>query len=62
MIKTVAVGSGACGEYTGLVCDIGVDAFVTGELKHHEFLYLFGIAGYDRPYRPFDLVALLVRI
>ncbi len=40
MIKTVAVGGGACGEYGGIVADMNIDAFVTGELKHHEFLYL----------------------
>lgn len=38
-ISTVAVGGGACGEYVGMVSDLKVDAFVTGELKHHEFLY-----------------------
>ncbi|MCR5636128.1 MAG: Nif3-like dinuclear metal center hexameric protein [Clostridiales bacterium] len=40
IIKTVAVGGGACGEYGGIVADMNIDAFVTGELKHHEFLYL----------------------
>ena len=38
-ISTVAVGGGACGEYVGMVSELKVDAFVTGELKHHEFLY-----------------------
>ena len=38
-VKTVAVGGGTCGEYVGLVASLGIDAFVTGEMKHHEFLY-----------------------
>lgn len=37
-ICTVAVGGGACGEFVGLMAQSGIDAFVTGEIKHHEFL------------------------
>lgn len=37
MIKTVALGGGACGEYleTAMKC---ADCFVTGDLKYHEML------------------------
>lgn len=38
-IKTVAVGGGACGEFVFECADEGIDAFVTGEAKHHEMIY-----------------------
>ena len=38
LIQKVAVGGGACGEYAGRIPQLGADAFVTGELKHHEFI------------------------
>lgn len=38
-VKRVAVGGGACGEYTFECGRYGIDAFVTGEAKHHEMIY-----------------------
>lgn len=38
-IQTVAVGGGACGEFVFECPKNGIDAFVTGEAKHHELLY-----------------------
>lgn len=38
-INKVAVGGGACGEYIFECKKYGIDAFVTGEAKHHEMLY-----------------------
>lgn len=40
MIKRVAVGGGACGEYIQQAREIS-DCFVTGELKYHEMLDSF---------------------
>lgn len=37
-IKTVALCSGAGGEFVALAKSIGADAFLTGEAKHHEYL------------------------
>ncbi len=38
-INRVAVGGGACGEYI-FECEAnGIDAFVSGEAKHHELIY-----------------------
>jgi len=37
-IQRVAVGGGACGEYLTAVKKAGCDAFLTGEVKHHQFL------------------------
>ena len=37
-IKTVALCSGAGGEFVSLANSIGADAFLTGEAKHHEYL------------------------
>jgi putative NIF3 family GTP cyclohydrolase 1 type 2 len=39
-IFTAAVCSGGAGEVVGEVVRAGVDCFVTGELRHHEALYL----------------------
>lgn len=38
-IRTVAVGGGACGEFVFECKRYGIDAFVTGEAKHHEMVY-----------------------
>ncbi len=38
-VKTVAVGGGACGEFVFECKKHGIDAFVTGEAKHHEMVY-----------------------
>lgn len=38
-VKRVAVGGGACGEFVFECERYGVDAFVTGEAKHHEMIY-----------------------
>ncbi len=37
LIKSVAVGGGACGEYAQLAMD-NADCFLTGEMKYHELL------------------------
>ena len=36
-IRRVAVGGGACGEYAGQAAALGCDAFVTADLKYHDF-------------------------
>ncbi len=38
-IKRVAVGGGSCGEFIFECAATGIDAYVTGECKHHELLY-----------------------
>lgn len=38
-VRRVAVGGGACGEFIFECAENGIDAFVTGECKHHELLY-----------------------
>ncbi len=38
-VKKVAVGGGACGEFIFECTRYGIDAFVTGEAKHHEMIY-----------------------
>lgn len=38
MVKTVGVLGGAGGDYAKEFFTLGADAFVTGEVKHHEFL------------------------
>lgn len=38
-INKVAVGGGACGEFIFECKKNGIDAFVTGEAKHHELIY-----------------------
>ncbi len=38
-INVVAVGGGACGEFIFQCKKNGIDAFVTGEAKHHEMIY-----------------------
>lgn len=38
IIKKVGVVGGAGGEYAGEFFALGADAFVTGEVKHHEYL------------------------
>lgn len=38
-VNTVAVGGGACGEFVFQCKKYGIDAFVTGEAKHHEMVY-----------------------
>ena len=45
-IKTVALCSGGGGDLVAAVKNIGADAFLTGEAKHHEYLYSndFGIS------------------
>lgn len=40
-IKTVAVGGGTCGGLMDIVLESKADAFVTGEIKHHEFIYAY---------------------
>lgn len=48
-IRTVALSSGGGGEGVDLYEKYRFDAFVTGELKHHQYLYAkeHGIAAYD---------------
>lgn len=36
-VKTVAVGGGACEEYTALACE-NADVFITGDMKYHAML------------------------
>jgi len=45
-IKTVALCSGGGGDFVAEAKNIGADAFLTGEAKHHEYLYSndFGIS------------------
>ena len=38
-IKKVAVGGGACGEFIFECPEFGIDAFITGEAKHHQLLF-----------------------
>lgn len=38
-ISRVAVGGGACGEFVFECMENGIDAFVTGEAKHHEMIF-----------------------
>lgn len=38
-VRRVAVGGGACGEFIFECNENRIDAFVTGECKHHELLY-----------------------
>lgn len=38
-VRRVAVGGGACGEFVFECAANGIDAFVTGECKHHELIY-----------------------
>lgn len=46
IIKTVAMCSGGGGDFVAEAKNIGADAFLTGEAKHHEYLYSknFGIS------------------
>lgn len=37
MVRRVAVGGGACGEYAPLAASLGCDTFVTADLKYHDF-------------------------
>ena len=37
-VEKVAVGGGACGEYLRAAHDAGCDAFVTADVKHHEYI------------------------
>lgn len=48
-VSRVAVSSGGGGEGVELYQKYGFDAFVTGELKHHQYLYAVqhGIAAFD---------------
>lgn len=48
-VSRVAVSSGGGGEGVELHAKYGFDAFVTGELKHHQYLYAaqHGIAAFD---------------
>ena len=48
-VTRVAVSSGGGGEGVELAARYGFDAFVTGELKHHQYLYAkqHGIAAFD---------------
>lgn len=48
-VSCVAVSSGGGGEGVELAEKYGFDAFVTGELKHHQYLYAVqhGIAAFD---------------
>ena len=45
-IKTVALCSGGGGDFVAEAKNMGADAFLTGEAKHHEYLYsnAFGIS------------------
>lgn len=36
-IRRVAVGGGACGEFAALAAELSCDAFVTADLKYHDF-------------------------
>lgn len=36
-VRRVAVGGGACGEFAALAAELGCDAFVTADLKYHDF-------------------------
>lgn len=49
MVRTVAVVGGAGGEYAGAAADCGADAFVTGEVRHHEAIEarMRGLALYE---------------
>lgn len=38
-VRRVAVGGGACGEFTMDCRKSGIDAYVTGEAKHHQMVY-----------------------
>ncbi|MBQ3265619.1 MAG: Nif3-like dinuclear metal center hexameric protein [Ruminococcus sp.] len=53
-VSRVAVSSGGGGEGVGLAKKYGFDAFVTGELKHHQYLYALqhGIAAFDAGHFP----------
>ncbi len=46
IIKTVALCSGSGGDFVAEAKNMGADAFLTGEAKHHEYLYSndFGIS------------------
>lgn len=48
-VSRVAVSSGGGGEGVELAQKYGFDAFVTGELKHHQYLYAVqhGVAAFD---------------
>ena len=48
-VSRVAISSGGGGEGVELAQKYGFDAFVTGELKHHQYLYAVqhGIAAFD---------------
>ena len=37
MVRRVAVGGGACGEFAPLAAAMGCDTFVTADLKYHDF-------------------------
>ena len=37
-IKTVAVGGGSCGEFARVAEAAGAQAFVSGEIRHHEYI------------------------
>lgn len=53
-VKRVAVSSGGGGEGVELAEKYGFDAFVTGELKHHQYLYAkaHNIAAFDAGHFP----------
>lgn len=36
-VRRVAVGGGACGEFAALAAELSCDAFVTADLKYHDF-------------------------
>lgn len=38
-VRTVAVGGGSCGEFIFECMENNIDAYVTGECKHHEMIY-----------------------
>lgn len=48
-VSRVAVSSGGGGDGVTLAAKYGFDAFVTGELKHHQYLYAVshGVAAFD---------------
>lgn len=59
-ITRVAVSSGGGGEGVELAAKYGFDAFVTGEMKHHQYLYAVqhGIAAFDAGHFPTEDVVI----
>lgn len=53
-IRRVAVGGGSCGEFAALAATLGCDAFVTADIKYHDFqnAEVLGIHLYDAGHFP----------